>query len=169
MSNDVYTNIITRFANCYGESKAPDIDGFLAEYERVLKGYTADTLRKAADDIIANHVYPNWPTPGECNLACQRICERERPRSWERPSETVSNWKPPTEEEKRRNRELINKFKQYVAGGEWTKLETVNLPVPDRNHMENLQADAMKTADGRMRHLRGWYPGMGNQNDEAAE
>lgn len=148
----VNDKIIRRFANCYGEPKAPDVDGFLDEYERVLKGYSADTLRKAADEIIANHVFPSWPTPGECNLACQRICELERPRSWERPSETVSNWKPPTEEEKCRNRELINKFKQYVAGGEWTKLEPVSLPVPDRAFMENMQTEAIKTADGFARH-----------------
>jgi hypothetical protein len=153
MSNDVYTNIITRFANCYGESKAPDIDGFLAEYERVLKGYSADTLRKAADDIIANHVYPNWPTPGECNLACQRVCEREAPRSWEKPRE-YEHRAPPTEEEKRINREKIAKLKTYVAGTNWTKLEPVTLPVPDREYMEHMQDEAIKTADGYSRHVR---------------
>lgn len=152
MSNAVYTNIITRFANCYGESKAPDIDGFLAEYERVLKGYSADTLRKAADDIIANHTYPSWPTPGECNLACQRVCEREAPRSWEKPADYDGKWEPPTDEQRRRNREKIEQFKHYVAGAEWTKLEPVKLPVPDRAFMENLQSEAVKTADGFARH-----------------
>lgn len=153
MSNHVYTNIITRFANCYGESKAPDIDGFFAEYERILKGYSADTLRKAADDIIANHTYPSWPTPGECNLACQRVCEREAPRSWEKPSEYV-DWAPPTEEEKRRNREKIAQFKNYVANNSWLTLEPVKLPVPDRKFMEALQDEAVKTADGYSRHVR---------------
>ncbi|OQW71701.1 MAG: hypothetical protein BVN33_14815 [Proteobacteria bacterium ST_bin13] len=150
----VNDKIIRRFANCYGEPKAPDVDGFLDEYERVLKGYSADTLRKAADEIIANHVFPNWPTPGECNAACLRICERERPRSWELPDDTPRHWAPPTEEEKRRNREKIAQFKAYVANNSWLPLEPVKLPVPDRKYMEALQDEAIKTADGYSRHVR---------------
>jgi len=149
--SDVYEAIIARFSNCYGEPKALDVEAFLGEYERVLKGYTPDTLRKAADEIIANHAYPSWPTPGECNLACQKICEREAPRSWEKPREYEYR-APPTEEEKRINREKIAKLKTYVAGTNWTKLEPVTLPVPDREFMENLQNEAVKTADGFTRH-----------------
>jgi hypothetical protein len=154
MSNDVYTNIIARFANCYGEPKAPDVDGFLAEYERVLKGYSADILRKAADDIIANHVYPSWPTPGECNLACQRVCEREAPRCWEKPDYDQYAPSPPTEEEKRLNREKIANFKHYVANNTWLNLEPVKLPVPNREFMERLQIEAITTQDGFNRHVR---------------
>lgn len=150
----VNDKIIRRFANCYGEPKAPDVDGFLDEYERVLGGYSADTLRKAADEIIANHTYPTWPTPGECNAACQRICEREAPRSWEKPKESDYRWEPPSEEQRRRNRERIEQFKHYVAGSHWTNIEPVKLPVPDRAFMENLQDEAIKTADGFRRHTR---------------
>jgi hypothetical protein len=148
----VYTAIIARFSNCYGEPKALDVEAFLGEYERILKGYSADTLRKAADDIIANHTDPSWPTPGECNLACQRVCERETPRSWEKPADYAGKWQPPTEEQRRRNRDMIEQFKRYVAGSNWKNLEPVKLPVPDRAFMENLQSEAAKTADGFARH-----------------
>lgn len=149
--SSVYDEIIARFSNCYSEPKALDVEAFLGEYERVLKGYTPDTLRKAADEIIANHTYPSWPTPGECNIACQKICEREAPRAWEKPR-PVEKWEPPTEEQKRRNREKIEQFKHFTAGLNWKNLEPVKLPVPDRAFMENLQIEAVKTADGFTRH-----------------
>lgn len=153
--SDVYTAIIARFSNCYGEPKSLDVEAFLGEYERVLKGYSESILRKAADEIIANHVFPSWPTPGECNIACQKICERDRPRSWELPDDTPRYCTPQTEEEKRRNRENVAQFKDYVAKiNSRMNVDPVTLPVPNREFMENLQLEAIKTQDGFNRHVR---------------
>jgi hypothetical protein len=61
---------------------------------------------------------------------------------------------------------MIEELKRQTITQRW---ERPTLPAPTREVMEELQANAMRTADGRMRHLRGWYPGMAAKPDEAAE
>jgi hypothetical protein len=41
------------------------------EYHRCLSGFTPQELELGFDDLIASHKWQKWPSPAECQQACQ--------------------------------------------------------------------------------------------------
>lgn len=66
-------HVIKRFWTLYGEPKTQDPDGFLAEYETALRGFTEPILRQAVDRVVKANEYRSWPMPGEVCKACADI------------------------------------------------------------------------------------------------
>jgi hypothetical protein len=58
--------LVKRLAIVFGEPKTEDPAGFLGEYASAFKGTPKDTLDVAADVIIKQRKYRNWPTVAEC-------------------------------------------------------------------------------------------------------
>lgn len=163
--------VVSRFVTLYGEPRTDNAEALYSEYVRALKDFDQEALEAAVDEVVKAHTFPTWPTPGEVykqalTEAAKLYAKRPKPVAQiEQPTREDGRYVL-TEEQKAHNRRMIEDLKRQTITQRW---ERSTLPAPTRDVMEQLQADAMKTADGRMRHLRGWYPGMGNQNDEAAE
>ncbi len=58
--------LVRRLAIVFGEPKTEDAAGFLGEYANAFKGTPKDILDVAADVIIKQRKYRNWPTVAEC-------------------------------------------------------------------------------------------------------
>jgi hypothetical protein len=58
--------LVKRLAIIFGEPKTEDPEGFLAEYASATKGTEKDILNAAADVIIKQRKFRNWPTVAEC-------------------------------------------------------------------------------------------------------
>ena len=77
MSEALVRKLFTdRFFNLYGPAEAVDPKSFVGEYVHALAGNAAELLKPAADHVIAEHKYRNWPTVGECVAAVRTIAER---------------------------------------------------------------------------------------------
>jgi hypothetical protein len=168
----VLAAVVSRFVTLYGEPRTDNHEALYSEYVRALKDFDQEALELAVDEVVKQHTFPTWPMPGE--VYKQALVEAaklhaKRPKPTRDPE--LSEPRPDgryelTEEQKAHNRRMIEELKRSVTVYE---PQRVNLPAPTRTVMEELQAKAMRTADGRMRHLRGWYPGMEAKPDEAAE
>lgn len=105
----VKEHIVQRFFTVYGNPKTNDKAAFFAEYEKALNGTDPEILRLAADLVIKQHTFTNWPTIGECVEAVKTVAERrhaDRERSSPQKT-TYYNHKKPTEEEKTRVANLV--------------------------------------------------------------
>lgn len=71
MSAHVFDSMLARFMSVYGHPDSENVEGFLAEYARILKGYTASELAAAADEILKKHRFKTWPSIAECVNACE--------------------------------------------------------------------------------------------------
>jgi hypothetical protein len=58
--------LVKRLAIVFGEPKTEDPAAFLGEYAHAFKGTPKDILDVAADVIIKQRKYRNWPTVAEC-------------------------------------------------------------------------------------------------------
>ena len=163
--------VVSRFVTLYGEPRTDNAEALYSEYVRALKNFDQDALEAAVDEVVKAHTFPTWPTPGEVykqalTEAAKLYAKRPKPApQTEQPTREDGRYVL-TEEQKAHNRKLIEDLKRQTITQRW---EMPTLPVPNRPYMEQLQADAMRTADGRQRHLRGgWRPDM-TKPDEAAE
>lgn len=166
--------VVSRFVTLYGEPRTDNAEALYGEYVRALKDFDQDALELAVDEIVKLHTFPTWPTPGEVYKqalveAAKLHAKRNTRYSAQEPQNTETSPERPwklTEEQKAINRRMIEELKRTVAVYEPKR---ANMPAPTRAVMKELQAKAMRTADGRMRHLRGWYPDLNTKPDEAAE
>ncbi|PPD07158.1 MAG: hypothetical protein CTY28_10270 [Hyphomicrobium sp.] len=163
--------VVSRFVTLYGEPRTDNAEALYSEYVRALKDFDQEALEAAVDEVIRFHTFPTWPTPGEVykqslTEAAKLYAKRPKPApQTEQPTREDGRYVL-TEEQKAHNRRMIEELKRQTITQRW---ERPTLLAPTRDVMEQLQADAMKTADGRMRHLRGWYPEINDKRDEAAE
>ena len=72
-----------RFLNLYGVPDAVDPKAFVAEYDKALGGTEESLLKAAADQIVRDHKFRNWPTVGDCvamvrTVATQRAMAKAR-------------------------------------------------------------------------------------------
>ncbi len=112
--SDVQDLMLSRFLTLYGEPKTDSLEAFFDEYERALRGVAKDVLSAGAYRVIKAQEFRSWPTPGECVKACnaeaERLAiERERfaPKNLDR-----APWPTPSEESKRRVREMVEAAKR---------------------------------------------------------
>lgn len=73
--NDVAEIMLARFMTLYGEPKTNDIDAYMAEYVRALRGMSRQVLQGGTDRLVKSHKHRNWPTIGEAYDACQRAAD----------------------------------------------------------------------------------------------
>lgn len=110
--------VLARFLTLYGEPKTDNLESFIAEYEAALAGMGREVLISGANRVIRAQEFRSWPTPGECVKACHAEAERmaiERERfSPKNIDEADRNWTAPTEESKRRVRELLAETKRHM-------------------------------------------------------
>lgn len=163
--------VVSRFVTLYGEPRTDSAEALYSEYVRALKDFDQEALEAAVDEIIKQHTFPTWPTPGEVykqalTEAAKLYAKRKKPEPSPEPMKRDDGRYVLTDEQKAHNRQMIEELKRMAV---FTEPQRVTLTAPTRAVMEQLQADSMKTADGRMRHLRGWYPEMNDKRDEAAE
>jgi len=152
--------VVSRFVTLYGEPRTDSAEALYSEYVRALKDFDQEALELAVDEIVKMHTFPTWPTPGE--VYKQAVTEASKlyaKRKPQMPQPDHDGWvKPyvPTEQQKALNRAKVEALKRMCAKPfEWSDSPLV---VPDRDFMERLQDHALNTADGRKRHLMGWYP-----------
>lgn len=162
--------VVSRFVTLYGEPRTDNAEALYSEYVRALKDFDQEALEAAVDEVIRFHTFPTWPTPGEVykqalTEAAKLYAKRPKTPEPEQPKREDGRYVL-TDEQKAHNRRMIEELKRSIVVNEPQRSD---LPAPTRAVMEQLQADAMKTVDGRMRHLRGWYPGINDKRDEAAE
>lgn len=73
MSQVVFTKVIKRLMNVFGAPNSPDQNAFFDEFDKALRGYTADVLEAAVDRVMKVHVFASWPTVGEVTEAVQSV------------------------------------------------------------------------------------------------
>lgn len=158
----VFSAVISRFLTLYGEPRTDNAEALYSEYVRALKDFDQEALEAAVDEIVKLHTFPTWPTPGEVykqalTEAAKLYAKRPRPAPEpEQPRHDDGRYVL-TEEQKAHNRQMIEDLKRQTITQMW---DSPSLAVPDRAFMEELQAKAMRTADGRRRHLKNWHPNI---------
>lgn len=142
--SDVQDLVLARFLTLYGEPKTDNLEAFIAEYERALKGTARDILHLAADRVIKLQEFRSWPTPGECVKAAQAEAERvaiERERFSPRfLDEQERTWPKPTDESKRRVREILEATKKHI--------QSAAPPEPERRSLSNISKRMTGEANG---------------------
>lgn len=167
----VLDTVVSRFLTIYGEPRTDNAEALYSEYVRALKDFGVVALDLAVDEIVKMHTFPTWPTPGEVYkqavIEASKLYAKQKPKIQEPDADGwVKPWVP-TEEQKALNRAKVEALKRMsVKPFEWSDEPQI---VPDRDFMEKVQMRALGTADGRLRHLRGWYSGLSNEPDEAKE
>lgn len=115
MSN-VSEIMLRRFGVLYGEPRTSDMEAFVAEYEKALKGTATDLLEAATDKIVKSQERRSWPTPGECCKAVHAVAEKHY--AWTNVAtvtEPEPQRQPLTPEERERSRKLMDQFRKDMA------------------------------------------------------
>lgn len=106
----------SRFLNLYGPPDAFDVPRFVAEYTQALSGNEPSLLKDAADRIIRQHKYRNWPTIGECLEAVEAVGEaRMMARRREAWGYSGDRRVTPTAEEKARVGSMVERVREAIA------------------------------------------------------
>lgn len=165
----VLNSVVARFVTVYGEPKSDNAEALYSEYIRALKGFSQEILEAAVDEVIKGHTFPTWPVPGEVYKAASAEGSRRLRVYGNGISDSSSDehsppidYVPPTPEEREANQRAIEQMRRmYCTAGDGPAL-----PIPTRELMERLQAAAVKTEDGRRRHLKNYVPGMTGEHSE---
>jgi hypothetical protein len=132
--SDVSEIMLHRFGVLYGEPKTSDMDAFIGEYEKLLKGTEKELLVAATDRVIKGQVRRYWPTPGECHKAVNEAAElRHSALNAATPPKREPERPPLTPEERERSRELMRKFHQDMAKNNFVSDLGAKAPAVDRD------------------------------------
>lgn len=128
--------LTSRFLLLYGAPDSIDPPAFAAEYAKALCGTAPDILREAADLIVKQHKYRNWPTVGECvemvNSVANRRMNQRRREAWGYSREVHE---PPTPEAKARIDQIVQGVKQQLLSHD--RPMRPSLPAIDRVAWDN--------------------------------
>jgi hypothetical protein len=72
--------------------EVPNKVAFMAEYAKILKGYSADELTGATDRILRTRRYKTWPSIADCVAAAEDAREGKRHRQPAPPIADTSAW-----------------------------------------------------------------------------
>ncbi len=97
-------NLIRRLVAVFGEPKTDDPEIYLAEFEKSLKGWSAEVLQQAGDRVIKESVF--WPKPAEVIAICRSIAVDIASRS-RRPERQPIYENPASQEERDRVAEIV--------------------------------------------------------------
>jgi hypothetical protein len=84
--------MLERLGLMYGKPDVDNVAGFLTEYAKALRIYSADELTRATDHMIRTRKYKTWPTVGECIGACEEAREAHRIKRPAPPIADTSAW-----------------------------------------------------------------------------
>lgn len=156
----VFGAVISRFLTLYGEPRTDNHEALYGEYVRALKHFDAEALNAAVDEIVKMHTFPTWPTPGE--IYKQALTEAQKfyvKRNPQRPvteAASCATWERPSDEQRAHNSKMIEDMRRLNR----PMVDEVEIEAPTRQVMEAIQARAMRTVDGRRRHLKDWHPNL---------
>jgi hypothetical protein len=97
--------------NAYGNVDSEDPEATLDLYEELLSGFEDAILEKATKNLIASNEYKSWPVIGELVKECRRLLPVPIVNTF---GEDDPDWQPPTEEQKRRCNELLQKAIRHM-------------------------------------------------------
>lgn len=79
MSEPVKNPLLARLMGVYGRPKeTEDVNAFMAEYARAMRGYVDSELNEAADLLLAKRKYKTWPSIAECVEAVEDVRLKRR-------------------------------------------------------------------------------------------
>lgn len=73
------SHLLQRFAIVFGAPDTPDVEAFIAEYERVIGRTAGEVQHLAGDILLEEHEGRYWPTPAKVRDAIDRASIRLRP------------------------------------------------------------------------------------------
>lgn len=134
MTTPVTELVTKRFLIQYGAPDTIDQKAFLAEYEKALAGTDADLLKQAADLIVKQHKYRNWPTVGECVAAVEVVAtQRNREREMRAFGKGQrEHYKTPTADDRARVAELVAVATQALTEASDSRVKFKDLPAVDK-------------------------------------
>lgn len=125
--------LVDRLVTIYGEPKTDDPVAYINEFEKAVKGFAAEVLQAAGDEVIRECKY--WPRPAEvvdrANAICLKI-EAGKPKPPPEP-----DMPPPTPEQIARAREITRLA--LVAMRKQDAERLPELPPVDRPAFERMQ------------------------------
>lgn len=137
MSTDPVERLIERLTIVFGEPRTPNPVLYIEEIAKAVKPYSAEILEQAGDEVIRGNTF--WPKPGEIVEKAEGIAARIASRN--RKPEVREEWPEPTDEQRRRAIELVERAKQAMAS-KALPVEAVELPSVDREAFEAMQRNS---------------------------
>lgn len=134
MSTDPVERLIERLTIVFGEPRTPNPVLYIEEIAKAVKPYSAEILEQAGDEVIRGNTF--WPKPGEIVEKAEGIAARIASRN--RKPEVREEWPEPTDEQRRRATELVERAKHAMASKSLS-VEAVELPSVDREAFEAMQ------------------------------
>lgn len=137
MSTDPVERLIERLTIVFGEPKTPNPVLYIEEIAKAVKPYSAEILEQAGDEVIRSNTF--WPKPGEIVEKAEGIAARIASRN--RKPEVRQEWPEPTDEQRRRATELVERAKQAMTS-KTLPAEVVKLPSVNRDAFEAMQRNS---------------------------
>lgn len=137
MSTDPVERLIERLTIVFGEPRTPNPVLYIEEIAKAVKPYSAEILEQAGDDVIRANTF--WPKPGEIVEKAEGIAARIASRN--RKPEVREEWPEPTDEQRRRATELVERAKRSMLNAGPVD-EPVALPSVDREAFEAMQRNS---------------------------
>lgn len=88
----VYEAMLSRFAMLCDAPEVPNKAAFMAEYARILRGYSAAELSEATDRVLRTRRYKTWPSIADCVAAAEDVRDVKRQRQPVQPPIDNSMW-----------------------------------------------------------------------------
>lgn len=135
------TQLIARLVNVFKEPQCEDPDAYVAEFRKAIKGYTADVLEQAGDEVIKRCTF--WPRPAEVIGIIEEICRRKEAAKPAPPP--PKDLPPPTPEQVKRAREWTAMLKSVVRARTAFPNQSEPLPPMQRPQFEAMQRASRNT------------------------
>lgn len=137
MSAQPHLRLIERLMNVFGEPKAENPAAYVEEFGKAVKGYSEEILERAGDEVIKSSTF--WPRPAEIVQKAESIAAQIA--SANRKPAVREEWPEPTDDQRRRATELVERAKQAMAS-KALPVEAVELPSVDREAFEAMQRNS---------------------------
>lgn len=135
------TQLIARLVNVFKEPQCEDPDAYVAEFRKAIKGYTADVLEQAGDEVIKRCTF--WPRPAEVIGIIEEICRRREAAKPAPPR--PKDLPPPTPEQVARSRQILAAAVAAMRAGAPKAIQPAPLPPMQRPQFEAMQRASRNT------------------------
>lgn len=131
MSAQPHVRLVERLMNVFGEPKTDSPAAYMEEFGKAVKGYSAEILEQAGDEVIKSCTF--WPRPAEIVQKAEAIAAQIAAKN--RKPEIREEWPEPTDEQRRRASELLEHAKAAMKSDHPNKI----LPRADREAFLEMQ------------------------------